>query len=110
MAGFGFSPTDVIEVCKLSYRAYQEAKSAPERYASAKDLANRLRTILDDVPVSSGQDNSTSRGLALHLELANNAHRDLDEYLCQFKDHLDRQTRPPVNVGKIVARVRWTTD
>jgi hypothetical protein len=110
MAGFGFSPADVVEVCKFSYRAYQEAKSAPERYASAKDLADRLRTTLDDVPVGSGQINSTMRGLELHLELANKAHRDLDEYLCQFRDHLDRQSRPPVNAGRLVARVRWTTD
>jgi hypothetical protein len=110
MAGFGFSPADVVDVCKLSYRAYQEAKNAPERYASARDLANRLRTTLDDVPIGRGQINSTMKGLDLHLELANNAHRDLDEYLCRFEDHLGRQHRPQVNAGRIVARARWTTD
>ncbi|GAB7332283.1 hypothetical protein MBLNU13_g04120t1 [Cladosporium sp. NU13] len=111
MAGFGFSPSDVADFCKFSYRAYTEAKNAPERYASARDLANRLRVILNEIPVGDGQVDETMKGLALHLELANKAYKDLDEYLCHFRGHLDQQARPPVRVNKMVAaRVRWTTD
>lgn len=110
MAGFGFSPSDIAELCKFSYRAYKEAKSAPERYATARRLADCVRLTLDEIPMGSGQMNETTTALGLHLELANDAYKDLDKYLCQFGEHLGQQRRSPVSATGVVARVRWTTD
>lgn len=110
MAGFGFSPADVVELCKFSYRAYTEAKSAPERYASARDLAGHIRKTLDVIPIDSAQVDPATRVLAWHLQAANNAYRELDEYLRHFQEHLGPQKKSSVTGSKIVARVRWTTD
>jgi hypothetical protein len=110
MAGFGFSPADVVELCKFSYRTYTEAKSAPERYASARCLADLMRKTLDVIPMNTEQVDPAMGVLALHLKRANNAYRDLDEYLHRFQEFLDPQTKPPVTSTKIFARVRWTTD
>jgi len=110
MAGFGFSPTDVVELCKFSHRAYKEAVNAPARYSAARDLANRIRILLDEIPLDGDQAGPATRGLTLHLELANKAYKDLDEYLGLFQEHLDQQARPVVTANKVVARVRWTTD
>jgi hypothetical protein len=110
MAGFGFSPADIVDLCKFSYQAYTEARSAPERYASARDLADLICKTLDVIPIDSGQVDPATRVLALHLERANNAYKDLDEYLRHFQEHLDRQTQPSLTGTKIVARVRWTIE
>lgn len=110
MAGFGFSPTDVVELCKFSYQAYTEAKSARERYATARGLADRIRDTLEIIPVNIGQIDPATKVLASHIKEANNAYRDLDEYLRRFQEHLDPQTKPPATGSKIVARVRWTTN
>ena len=110
MAGFGFSPADVVDLCKFSYRAYTEAKSAPERYASARCLADLMHKTLDVIPIDTEQGDPATEVLALHLKRANNAYRDLDQYLRRFQEHLDPQTKSPVVAIKIVARVRWTTD
>jgi hypothetical protein len=110
MAGFGFSPADVVELCKFSYRAYTEAKSAPERYTSARCLADLMRKTLDVIPIDTEQGDPTTGVLASHLERANNAYSDLDQYLRRFQEHLDPQTKSPVTGTKIVARARWTTD
>jgi hypothetical protein len=110
MAGFGFSPADIVDLCKFSYRAYTEAKSAPERYASARCLADLMRKTLDVIPMNTEQIDPATEVLASHLELANSAYRDLDEYLRHFQEFLDPQTKPPVTSTKIVARVRWTTN
>lgn len=110
MAGFGFSPTDFVELCRFSYRAYKEAKSASARYATARYLANCFRMTLDEITVGSGQVNETITTLEVYMKLANNAYKDLDDYLCQFREHLDQQRRSRVSASGVVARVRWTTD
>ena len=110
MAGFGFSPSDIVGFCTFSFRIYKAAKSAPERYMSARDLANRTRLLLDEISVANDQADGTMNGLASHLERANKAYKDLDEHLCQFRDHFDQQRRPPVRATSVAARVRWTTD
>lgn len=110
MAGFGFSPADIVELCQFSYRAYTEAKSASERYVSARALADLMRKTLDVVPTDTEQVDPTTGVLASHLERANNAYSDLDQYLRRFQEHLDPQIKSPVTGTKIVARARWTTD
>jgi len=110
MAGFGFSPADIVDLCKFSYRAYTEAKSAPERYASARCLADLMRKTLDVIPIDTEKGDPMTGVLASHLERANNAYSDLDQYLRRFQEHLDPQTKSPVTGTKIVARARWTTD
>ena len=110
MAGFGFSPSDIVDFCKFSFHIYKEAKSASTRYETARHRADCLRVTLDEIPVGSQQVNETITALEVHMKLANSAYKDLDDYLCQFEKYLDQQKRPPVSAAGVVARVRWTTD
>ena len=108
MAGFGFSPADIVEAGRFSYRAYKEASNAPARYATARHLANCFRKTLDEITVNDEQVNETATALGLYMKLANNAYKDLDDYLSQFSQHLDQQRKSSVRASGVVARVRWT--
>lgn len=110
MAGFGFSPADIVDGSKFLYQAYKAAKNAPERYATARKYADGISLLLDEIPAGSDQHEPISKGLALHLDLANKAYETLDGYLSHFHSHLAQNTRSRMTADNIAARSRWMVD
>lgn len=104
MAGFGFSPADIVEGSKFAYKLYRGAHQAREQYTNAREFADCARITLEAIESACDTEGNDDGQLKIHIARARSAYDDLDEFLGRFNKLVAR----PDGLDDLSQKLRWS--